>query len=224
VSVIRHLLAPHCPACARALEIPLTLTQAGFGDPTGIAVTFDDGPHPEGTPAVLEVLAAHRARATFFLVGEQVRRRPELVRRIAEAGHAIALHGYRHRLLMRLTSAQIEDDIARGLAAIEDAVGLTPQLHRAPYGIYSATALRVGRGPDLQPLLWSVWGKDWRRFTTADRIAARAVAGRRAGDVLLLHDADFYSAKNSYRHTVGALPMILTMLRSAGLATVPAAR
>src|SRR5436305_13745898 len=97
-----RLLAPVAPRAARALDLPLTL-----GDAPGVALTFDDGPHPEGTPAVLEVLAGAGARATFFVVGEQVQRRPELVREMVAAGHVVALHGHRHRLQTRLRLAEL---------------------------------------------------------------------------------------------------------------------
>jgi peptidoglycan/xylan/chitin deacetylase (PgdA/CDA1 family) len=213
--VVRYALAPVSARAAQALSLPRLLAGA-----EGVALTFDDGPHPEGTPAMLELLARAGARATFFVVGEQVRRRPELVTEIAAGGHAVALHGYRHRLQLRLSAAEVSDDTARGIAAIEDAIGASPAWHRPPYGIYSAAGLRAAREAGLRPLLWSRWGKDWRRFTTPDRIAARTVRSLLPGDVLLLHDADFYSAHNSHRRTAVALKLIIAELRQRKLATV----
>lgn len=204
---IRHALAPVVPGAARALSLPRVLPGA-----TGVALTFDDGPHPEGTPAVLELLARAGACATFFVVGEQVRRRPELVAEIAAAGHQVALHGYRHRLQLRMTPGQVRDDITRGAATIEDVTGAAVAWHRPPYGIYSVAGLNAARAAGLRPLLWSRWGKDWRRFTTPRRIASRALRGLLPGDVILLHDADFYSARNSHRHTAGALALIVREL------------
>jgi peptidoglycan/xylan/chitin deacetylase (PgdA/CDA1 family) len=179
-----------------------------------VAITFDDGPHPEGTPQILEILAEHDARATFFLVGEQVAKRPQLARRIVEEGHAVGLHGYRHRPHPSRTAAAMGDDFERGTAAIADASGVQPRLHRPP------ASLRIARERGLQPLLWSKWGKDWRKFTTPDRITRRVVTGVRSGDVILLHDADFYSSKRSHHRTAAALAMILTTLKSAELGTV----
>ena len=212
--MIRHLLAPVNRDAADALKLPRTLPSGG------VAITFDDGPHPEGTPAVLEVLARAGVRATFFVVGEQVRRRPELVARAAAGGHAIALHGDRHRLQLRLGAAAAADDLARGRAAIEDATGMSPVWHRPPYGIYSPAGLRVARAAGLAPLLWSRWGKDWRRLTTPGRIAARATRSVIGGDVILLHDADFYSARDSHRRTVAALELITAELTRRRLGTV----
>jgi peptidoglycan-N-acetylglucosamine deacetylase len=213
--VIRHALAPVLPSAAHALGLPRTLPGSA-----GVALTFDDGPHPDGTPAVLGILARAGARATFFLVGEQVERRPELAAEIAAAGHAVALHGYRHRLQLRMSTVELRDDLARGAAAIESAIGRPPVWHRPPYGIYSPAGLRAAREAGLRPLLWSRWGKDWRKFTTPRRIASRALAGALPGDVILLHDADFYSARSSHRRTVEALSLIVTELQWRRLNTV----
>jgi peptidoglycan/xylan/chitin deacetylase (PgdA/CDA1 family) len=213
--VLRHALAPVNPAAAAAIGVPRRLP----GVP-GVALTFDDGPHPEGTPAVLELLAAHGAIATFFLVGEQVARRPQLAARILAAGHAVALHGHRHRLQARLAPGTVRRDVAVGRATVEEAIGQAVLAHRPPYGVYSPAGLRAVREAGLQPLLWSRWGKDWRRFATPGRIASRATRALLPGDVILLHDADFYSARGSYRHTVGALSIILNRLTERKLGTV----
>jgi len=213
--MIRHLLAPVLPAAARPLLLPQRLVRA-----EGVVVTFDDGPHPEGTPAILEALARAGARAMFFVVGEQVTRRPELLRAIEAAGHRVALHGYSHRLQLRMSGAQLRDDLSKGIAAVQDAIGDTPRHHRPPYGIYAPAGLQAARDAKLQPLLWSRWGKDWRRFTTPERIAARATRDIAQGDVILLHDADFYSARDSHRRTAQALPGILETLKQRELDTV----
>jgi peptidoglycan/xylan/chitin deacetylase (PgdA/CDA1 family) len=216
--VATHLLAPVNRDAAAALKLPRTLPAA-----PGVVLTFDDGPHPEGTPMILELLARHRATATFFVVGEQVRRRPALLARVRAQGHQVALHGDRHRLQLRLgRDAQI-DDLQRGVAAIEDALGESPHWHRPPYGIYSAAGLEAARVAGLHPLLWSRWGKDWRRLTTPARIATRAMHGLLPGDVVLLHDADFYSSRGSHLRTAAAVEIMLTELSRRRLCTVVAA-
>jgi peptidoglycan/xylan/chitin deacetylase (PgdA/CDA1 family) len=216
--VLRHALpalAPVLPAVAERLRLARTVAPAG-----GVALTFDDGPHPEGTPAILTILARAQISATFFLVGEQVERRPALAAEIVASGHAIGLHGHRHRCQLWLTSAEIVEDYRRGRAAIEDATARSPQLHRPPYGIYSGGGLRAAQEERLRPLLWSRWGKDWRKFTTPQRIAARATAELAAGDVILLHDADFYSSQGSHRRTAAALPIIVAELKRRKIGTV----
>jgi peptidoglycan/xylan/chitin deacetylase (PgdA/CDA1 family) len=213
--MIRHALAPHVPAAARALGIQRTLPAA-----SGVALTFDDGPHPVGTPAVLDALDRAGAHGMFFMVGEQVTRRPALVAEVHARGHAIALHGYTHHWQMRLRPATVEDDMRRGRAAIEDATGITPRWHRPPYGLYSRAGLESARAAGMRPLLWSRWGKDWRKFTTPARIAARATADLGPGDVILLHDADFYSARDSHVRTTEALERILALLEMLEMCTV----
>ena len=213
--MIRHVLAPVLPPAAHALELARTVHGVD-----GVVLTFDDGPHPEGTPAVLEVLAAADARAMFFVVGEQVQRRPGLAAEIVDQGHVIALHAFRHQLQLRLGAREVEADIARGAATIYEATGVEPHWHRPPYGIYSPVGLRATRAAGLKPLLWSKWGKDWRKFTTPARIAARSTRGLSAGDVVLLHDADHYSSRGSHRRTAAALETIVTQLQAQELDTV----
>jgi peptidoglycan/xylan/chitin deacetylase (PgdA/CDA1 family) len=197
-------LAPVVPRAAEALGIRTRLER-----PRGIALTFDDGPHREGTPAVLEQLERASAVATFFLVGEHVERLPSLAGEIAAAGHEIALHGYLHRLLLIRGSRALDSDLDRATALIEDATGRSPVCYRPPYGVFSVGALGLVRRRGLEPLLWSRWGCDWRARETPEGIARRATAGLRGGDVVLLHDADHYSSFGSWRKTVAALPAIV---------------
>jgi len=196
--------AAHVPLLAAALGIPLRLPNEH-----GIALTFDDGPHPEGTPAVLELLAAAGVTATFFLVGEQVERRPALAAEIAAAGHEIALHGYRHTLLLRRTPAALAADLDRAVEAIHDATGRLPTSYRAPYGVFSVYALRLARRRGWAPTLWSRWGRDWERRATPAAIARRAARSLSPGDIVLLHDADYYSSEGSWRRTAAALPSVI---------------
>jgi peptidoglycan-N-acetylglucosamine deacetylase len=202
--------APHAPPLAAALGIP---RRAALDDAVGL--TFDDGPHPVATPAVLEILAAHGATATFFVIGEQVRRTGALLAEIRAAGHAVAIHGDRHRGLLRLTPRALAEDLDRATAtAGEPESGL----HRAPYGVYSTAALRAVRRRGWTPLLWSRWGRDWRARATPGSVADEVTRDVAAGDVLLLHDADQYAVPGSWRATVAALPVVLERLAAAGLA------
>jgi peptidoglycan-N-acetylglucosamine deacetylase len=218
--------APIWPGLRRSLGVEDATASGG-----GYALTFDDGPHVEGTPAVLEILAGAGAgggadlsvggvKATFFLVGEQVRRNPALAREILAAGHGIGLHCDRHRNLLRLAPWQVRDDLARALESIEDATGCSPTLYRPPYGVLNAAALRVARARDWRTLLWSQWGRDWEARATPASIAARVTDGVGEGSVLLLHDADDYSAPGSWRRTAAALPRVLDVLAERGLRPV----
>jgi len=207
--------APIAPPIAQTLRLPRRTS-----DRSGVAVTFDDGPHPRGTPAVLEALREEGAHATFFLVGEQVERNPSLAPEIVAAGHTVALHGHRHRNLLRLTPSQFAADLERGIAAISDSTGLEPTVYRPPYGIFSAAGMAIVRRRGLRPLLWSRWGHDWRARTTASAIATEVSSRLCGGDVLLLHDSDHYSAQGCWKRTAAALPQVLTAIDAAGLRAI----
>ncbi len=213
-------LAPVAPAACRAFGIPRTLPDGS----RGAALTFDDGPHSEGTPALLDLLGEAGARATFFLVGEQVERLPELAARIAREGHAIALHGHRHRNLLRVPPRALARDLARGARVIEEASGRRPLLYRPPYGIFSPAGLALARRRGLRPLLWSRWGHDWRGSRPPHAIASELTAELRDGDVLLLHDADHYSDRGCWRNTLAAMPAVLRALEQRGLTAVTPAQ
>lgn len=205
-------LAAHVPRLASACGIECRIESEDR-----VALTFDDGPHTEGTPAVLEELARRGATATFFLVGEQVAQRPALAREIVDAGHEIALHGYRHTLLLRRRVSALAEDLDRAVATIEEATGVVPVLYRPPYGVFSSGALAHVRARGWRPLLWSTWSRDWERRATAQSIARRATKGLGPGDVVLLHDSDAYSSNDSWRRTAAALPSVLDAVAALGL-------
>lgn len=212
-------LLPGAAAAVPALRRPLgvedrTASGAGF------ALTFDDGPHPQGTPAVLEELERRGVRATFFLVGEQVQRNPSLATEIVAAGQGIALHCQRHRNLLRLTPMQVRDDLDRAREVIGAATGQPITLYRPPYGVLNLAALVIARRRGWRTLLWSHWGRDWEAKATPESISRLVTSGAGPGAVLLLHDADDYSASGSWRRTVQALPRVLDALAARGLESV----
>jgi peptidoglycan-N-acetylglucosamine deacetylase len=209
-------LAPVVPPVADALGVPRRLPSGT----RGVGLTFDDGPHPEGTPQVLDILGEASVRATFFLVGEQARRWPRLAERIAAEGHTVALHGHRHRNLLRVPPRALARDLDEGARIVEETSGRAPVLYRPPYGIFSPAGLAIVRRRGWTPLLWSRWGHDWRRFRNPDRIAGEVTRDLADGDVLLLHDADHYSSAGSWRNTVAAMPRILQELARLDLPAV----
>jgi peptidoglycan-N-acetylglucosamine deacetylase len=195
--------------------------RAHVDDANAVALTFDDGPHPEGTPRVLELLERAGAPATFFLAGEQVERRPALAAEIVAAGHEVAVHCHRHRNLMRVMPRGVCDDLDRAEAAIVDAASVRPRRYRPPYGILTSAALREARRRGWEVVLWRRDGGDWQAGTSPERIAARLLGPARGGDVLLLHDADFYSAPGSWRRTADALALVLERIAALGMRVVP---
>jgi peptidoglycan/xylan/chitin deacetylase (PgdA/CDA1 family) len=210
--------APVAPELAATFGIPLRLPRG-----RGLALTFDDGPHPEGTPAVLEQLDRAGVRATFYLVGEQVERHPALAAEIAAAGHEIGIHGYRHILLLRRTPGALRDDLARAADVIGEATGRESLSYRPPYGVFSLAGLRLAR-ERWTPLLWSHWGRDWEARATPSSIAALATRRLGPGAVVLLHDSDAYSAPASWRQTSAALPAVLEASLATGEPLVTASQ
>jgi peptidoglycan-N-acetylglucosamine deacetylase len=191
--------------------------QTHLEDRHGVALTFDDGPHPQGTPAVLDVLARLDAPAAFFLSGEQALRYPGVVGEIIARGHTVGVHGHRHRLLTLRSPITSVADLQLACAAIERAAGTTPRLYRPPYGVANPAVVLAARRLGLHPVLWARWGRDWERRASAASVVANATRDLHGGEILLLHDADHYAASGSWRTTVAALPEIAAAVADAGL-------
>jgi peptidoglycan/xylan/chitin deacetylase (PgdA/CDA1 family) len=182
-----------------------------------VALTFDDGPHPVATPAILEDLAKAGCQATFFFAGEQVERFPTVAAEVAAAGHAIGIHCYRHLNVTRLTPAQLADDLHRAEHSIATATGRESTLYRPPYGWSSIAALRYAAQREWTVLLWSRHAADWRAGTTSEMITRRLASGLAPGEVMLLHDSDAYSHHGCWRSTVRAVPDLLRIVEAEGL-------
>jgi peptidoglycan-N-acetylglucosamine deacetylase len=193
---------------------------AGEGARDGVALTFDDGPDPLGTPAVLAELDRLGWRATFFLLGSQVRKFPEMARAVAAAGHEIAVHGDEHRQHVGRSPLDLRRDLERATGVITEATGVRPRWFRPPYGVLSAGTLPAAARLGLTPVLWTSWGKDWEA-TTPERVVSLLVGGLRPGGTLLLHDSDCTSTPGSWRATAAALPLLAGELDRRGLAVRP---
>ena len=188
-----------------------------LADLSAVALTFDDGPHPQATPAVLDVLDQHRVKATFFLVGEQVDLRPALAAEIVARGHEIGIHSYRHRAATWYALHAFRDDLDRAADAIARATGLAPALYRPPRGVFTYSALAEVRRRGWFPVLWAADGRDWRRTATPARISGRIARSLEGGEVVLLHDSDFYSSPGSWKNTLDALPLLLAAMEAKRL-------
>ena len=126
-----------------------------------LALTYDDGPNDPHTLRLLEVLAKHEVRATFFLIGRYVRQRPDIVREIVQAGHAIGNHTFHHPLLIFKSAAEVRNELEACHRALFDAVGEHSNLFRPPFGGRRPAVLRMARHLGLQPVMWNVTGYDW---------------------------------------------------------------
>ena len=178
-----------------------------------IALTFDDGPDPDGTPAVLDALDAAGARATFFVVVEQLREHPELATAAVERGHEIGLHGLTHRPHEEIGP----DEIAAGAGEVERLCGVRPATCRAPYGRFTPATWEAVRAAGLEPVYWSAWGEDWESLAP-ERIADLVCRDLRPRLIVLLHDSPRYAHRPSARPTADAIPLIAERARAAGLA------
>jgi peptidoglycan-N-acetylglucosamine deacetylase len=156
-------------------------------DAPWVALTFDDGPDPVGTPAALEVLARHDATATFFMLLTRVRKRPDLVAAVLDAGHEVALHGVDHRRLTSLTPAEARHRVHAGKDELEDRAGVRVRWFRPPYGAQNLAVWRAARAVEMRCVFWgpSLW--DWKDTTDAAR-TAKSLEALGPGAIVLAHD------------------------------------
>ncbi len=186
-----------------------------------VALTFDDGPNPEYTPFILDTLKAEGVHATFFLVGEEVERYPDLARRIVEEGHEIGSHTHSHRNMMGLPSHLMKQEIVRAENAIIEACGEPPRLFRPPRGLYDERLIDQLCERRYALALWSISSMDWTEASQASMISrlSRIV---RNGDVILFHDSGgiVVNTGGSRTNTVLALPHVIRNLKDRGFAFV----
>ena len=162
-------------------------------NPNEAALTYDDGPNDAATPALLEVLARHNARATFFMIGRFALERPNLVREVHAAGHLIANHTMTHPWLTMLPAKQVHEELRTCNAALEDITGAPIRYVRFPHGARRPAVLRIARELNLTPVQWNAMGHDWQPIGP-DAIEARLNNGlqrarrHNCGANILLHD------------------------------------
>jgi len=180
-----------------------------------IALTYDDGPNDLHTLKLLEVLAKHDVRATFFMVGRYARQRPEIAREVAQAGHVIGNHTFTHPLLLFETSPQTRIQLLEGQAALNDAVGEHSNLFRPPFGGRRPQTLRIARELGFEPVMWSVTGYDWNSPPAAV-IEKKVMRQVRGGDVILLHDGGHLALGADRAQTVIATGNLIRRYKDQG--------
>ena len=186
-------------------------------DPKHLALTYDDGPNDVHTERLLEVLARHDVKATFFLIGRFVAARPQIARAIAEAGHLLGNHTYTHPNLLRLSRRQMRQELSDCSNAIADATGIRPRFFRPPFGARRPAVLQTARELGLEPVMWDVTCFDWRP-TTADAVekhATKQVEKNCAqGHILLLHDGGHTRLGVDRKRTVEATERLISRYKS----------
>lgn len=185
-----------------------------------VAITIDDGPDPRVTPAVLEILAAHGARATFFCVGECLRRNPELARSIVDGGHEIANHTATHPYTFSMYGIRaLEREIAGGQDAIASVTGTESRYFRAPAGLRNPLVQPILSRRGLRLVSWTRRGFDTVQSDAAT-VLGRLVRDLKAGDILLLHDGRAARDASGQPVILGVLPALLDACRTRGLVPV----
>jgi peptidoglycan/xylan/chitin deacetylase (PgdA/CDA1 family) len=212
--------------------------------PQKLAITFDDGPNPSITPALLDLLETHQALATFFVIGKFVRDSPGLLQEIIARGHSIGNHTDTHPNLFLSSPYSIREELESANGAIEEAVGATPRWFRPPFGMRNPWVIPAARQLGMQAVMWTLIPGDWhapsaewlirRMQPIADRSAAHSegrisgsvIADREStkgtprsgkGDILCLHDGYHAQQNGDRRHTVAALAHWLPHWRDLGL-------
>ena len=210
------VLAQTVPATAAAPRVTrdpgVSLVNVIRTERAEVALTFDDGPHPTHTPALLDILAARRQRATFYVIGRLVQRHPDIARRIVAEGHELGNHTWTHPTLSRLGDAAVLREIDRTQDIIWQTVGHLPVTMRPPYGAFTPRQARMLQAQRFLPtIIWSVDPQDWRRPGPAV-VADRMVRGARPGAIILAHDI--------HAPTIRAVPAALDGLLARGLTSV----
>jgi len=185
-----------------------------------LALTYDDGPNDPYTWRVLELLERHGVKATFFLIGQFVRQKPEIARAIVAAGHAIGSHTWDHPNLIFCSASEVRRQLEQSHKAIMDATGIDTKLFRPPFGGRRPATLRTVRRLGFQPILWNVTCYDWKA-KSAEKIVAHAHRQIRGGDVILLHDGGYRRMGADRSRTVAASEQILARYLGEGYEFVP---
>jgi peptidoglycan/xylan/chitin deacetylase (PgdA/CDA1 family) len=152
-----------------------------------IALTYDDGPNDPHTLRLLDVLAKHDVRATFFLIGRYVHERPEIVQQIVQAGHVVGNHTFTHPLMIFKSAGEIREELVKCRDTLQGAIGEHSNLFRPPFGGRRPAVLSTARELGLEPVMWNVTGYDWRALPAA-AIELNVAKQIRGGDIILLHD------------------------------------
>ncbi len=202
-----HAMAPGSQVYGRSLVRGTNARQ--------LALTYDDGPNDPHTLRLLEVLAKHDVRATFFLVGRYVQQRPQIVRELAKAGHVLGNHTFTHPNLIFCSELQTRIQLAECSRAIEDAAGLSPKLFRPPFGGRRPSTLRIAREMGLEPVMWSVTGWDWEA-KPADYVEGKVTGQVKGGDIVLLHDGGHREMGADRSQTVIATNNLITRYKGEG--------
>jgi len=180
-----------------------------------LALTYDDGPNDPHTLRLLEVLARHDVKATFFLIGRFVAERPEIAHEVARAGHAIGNHTFNHPNLIFCSAARVRSELEQCRKILTDTVGEHSALWRPPFGARLPHVLGVGRQLGLEPVMWTVSSNDWK-IRSAEAIEQRVARRIRGGGVILMHDGSHVRMGADRARTVEATDRLIRRFKGDG--------
>jgi peptidoglycan/xylan/chitin deacetylase (PgdA/CDA1 family) len=196
----------------KAVDRPVVYS---MGNPSKkqIALTFDDGPDDHYTPQILDILKTKGVKATFFIVGQEAKNHPDMLRRIFREGHALGNHSWDHPKLPHLSASQLIEEVQSTEAEIYKITGRKPDLFRPPYGLAATWQLSVLRDLGYRVIKWSVDTNDWQRLSD-EQILSNVQKEVSPGGIILQHD--FGGSPGALDGTVKALPQIIDQLRARG--------
>jgi peptidoglycan/xylan/chitin deacetylase (PgdA/CDA1 family) len=178
-----------------------------------LALTFDDGPDPEYTPLLLDVLKENDVKGTFFVLADKASKYPDIVRRMIQEGHNIGLHSFRHINEAFLSPLRTKKELFESLSILNE-LNVKVNLFRPPWGIFNLMTCHYAMLCKCKIVLWSIHAKDWSRYTSVEYIKHRLINKVKPGDIVLLHDGG--GAKGAPRRTIAALKAALPVLKSKG--------
>lgn len=181
-----------------------------FKNTAEVFLTFDDGPDPAYTARISEMLSLNGHKATFFMVGKNVAKNPQIVHEVLSAGHAIGSHSFEHRKQWETNTCELMEDYRKGHDQLQAVVGVKVDLFRPPYGYNDRRSVKFCRKNNLQLILWSVESFDWQEKATALSVSEAVISETRPGAIVLMHDSIFDNPKaNNRERSVSAVSTIL---------------
>lgn len=203
-------------------NLPGKLYWRGDRDTRKVALTFDDGPSDPFTSQILDILKAENVKGTFFILGKNAEKYPELAQRIVKEGHVIGNHSFSHSDFAFLTKRGSRREMLGGEEAIERVTGVRPQFFRPPHGRLNGFMMKQAQKMGLVTVEWTISPKDWA-VPAHDVIVQRIVSRVKNGSIMLLHDGFFHKKPEDRSSTVAALPLLIHQLREQGfeMVTVP---
>ncbi|HBD06350.1 MAG TPA: polysaccharide deacetylase [Firmicutes bacterium] len=192
-------------------EKPRTIYNHFVTDKMQVALTFDDGPSNESTPKVLEILKEKNIKATFFILGENIKKNSEQLKNIVKDGHQIGLHSYTHPNFHQLSAKEIRDELKKNQEEIASYINFKPTIVRPPYGIITNNFLSVATEMNLTIFTWTIDTLDWKSGNNCDCIVSNGLKKLNKGSIILMHD----KSKN-HLNSIKALPRLIDKIKELG--------